>query len=129
MLRFHHRIALLAAIAAGAVFAAVSVASADHAWSTYHWGRTSNPFTLQVVNSMSSDWNATLTDVRTDWNQSAIVQTSAVAGDASQTARRTCKPIASEIHSCNAAYGFNNWIGLAQIWLNSDGHIGGRSRK
>jgi hypothetical protein len=117
------RFALLAAIAVGSAFAALSVASADHAWSNYHWARTSNPFTLQVVNSMTSDWNATLTDVRADWNQSTIVQTSTVAGDTSQKARKTCKPVAGKIRSCNAAYGYNGWIGLARIWLNSDGHI------
>lgn len=123
MSRLHLRIAVLVAIAVGGAFAALSVASANHAWSNYHWGHTSNQFTLQVVNSMTSDWDTTLTDVRADWNQSTIVQTSAVAGDASPKARKTCKAIAGKIRSCNAKYGFIGWIGLAQIWVNSDGHI------
>lgn len=30
-------------------------ANARHAWGKYHWARTANPFTLSVIDSMTTD--------------------------------------------------------------------------
>lgn len=110
------------AIVTGAVFAGVTLASAEHSWGTYHWGRTANPFTLQVVDSMTSSWDPTLGAVSFDWSQSSVLDTAVVAGDDSVKARKTCKPVSGKIRACNAPYGFNGWLGMATIWI-SGGHI------
>jgi hypothetical protein len=118
-----YRAALLMAVGAAAL-AAAGLASADHSWGDppYHWGRTSNPFTLQIVDSMTSSWDTILSDVSTDWSQSSVLDTNIVAGDSSQKARKSCKPVSGKIRACNANYGFTRWIGLATIWT-SGGHI------
>jgi hypothetical protein len=46
----------------------------------------------------------------------------AVAGVETLSARKKCSPVVGKIRVCNAAYGRNGWLGLAQIWLSS-GHI------
>ena len=46
----------------------------------------------------------------------------AEAGDSSTKARKRCVLITGKIHSCNASYGFNGWLGLASINV-SGGHI------
>ena len=52
---------ITAVCALGALFVS-SVTLADHAWSTFHWARTANPFTLQVVDSTTPDWDMELGD-------------------------------------------------------------------
>ena len=84
--------------------AAVSVSAiASHTWNNYHWARTTSSFTLQLVDSNSTDW--------------------VVSGDSSSTARKRCTAITGKVRSCNASYGNNGWLGLASINLDSGGHI------
>ena len=35
----------------------------------------------------------------------------------------SCLPTAGRIEVCNAAYGTNGWLGIAQIWVSSGSHI------
>jgi hypothetical protein len=97
-------------------------ASANHSWGTYHWARTSNPFTLTVIDSMTSDWDDNLNVAINDWDQSSVMNLVKEAGDSSANTRKRCRPVAGKVRSCNAAYGNNGWLGLAQIWI-SGGHI------
>lgn len=113
---------LIGALAAAALLIAATVANADHSWNNYHWGRTANPFTLQVVDSVTSDWDATVAAVSGDWSLADPLDLTVVAGDDSQRVRKSCKPVSGKIRACNAKYGFNGWIGLATIWI-SGGHI------
>ena len=94
-------------------------AGATHAWSTYHWARTSNPFTLKVGDNVDANWDAYLNTTVSDWSQSNVLDLTKVAGS---TTGRRCRATAGRIEVCNAAYGNNGWLGLAQIWLSS-GHI------
>lgn len=116
------RTAVLLTVSLALVLAAALPAGASHSWATYHWARTANPFTLQVVDSMTADWDVYLGNVSADWSKSTVLDTSIVAGDDSQRTRKQCKAVSGRIRACNAAYGFNGWLGLAQIWL-SGGHI------
>jgi hypothetical protein len=107
--------ALVALVSAG--FAAT--ASANHAWGTYHWGRTANPFTLKVGDNMTtSNWRSHLSISAADWSKSNVLDLSVVAG----AAKGRCRPTSGRVEVCNDTYGFNGWLGLAQIWL-SGGHI------
>ena len=91
---------------------------ANHAWSTYHWARKSNPFTLKVGNNMSSSWQSHFSTAVSDWNASSVMNLTAVAG----SSNKRCSAAAGTVQVCNGTYGNNGWLGLAQIWL-SNGHI------
>ena len=110
------RVALAAAMAIGLV----TSLSATHSWGDYHWARTANPFALQVGDNVSSTWDARLDQTISDWNiYPSPLALAKVAGAAS----RNCKPKAGRIEVCNAAYGNNGWLGIAQIWITGGVHI------
>lgn len=91
----------------------------SHSWGNYHWGRTRNPFTLKLGDNLSPAWDPYLATTSADWSRSSVLDTVIVAG---RTNPRPCRPTAGRVEVCNAAYGWNGWLGLAQIWL-SGGHI------
>ncbi len=95
---------------------------ADHDWNNYHWARTSNPFTLRVVDSTTSIWASQQSTAIADWNNSSVMDLTAEQGDESSNARRRCVMISGKIHSCNYTYGSNGWLGLASINI-SGSHI------
>ncbi|HEX5774591.1 MAG TPA: hypothetical protein VFY28_01365 [Candidatus Paceibacterota bacterium] len=92
---------------------------ANHAWSSYHWARTANPFTLQLGDNVSSAWDASLALSSADWSISGVLDTEVVAG---ATNPKTCKPILGRVEVCNSKYGANGWLGIASIWI-SGSHI------
>ncbi len=106
-----------------AMFAAVvlfsSNMSANHSWGGYHWARTSNPFTIKLGDNVSPQWDPILGTTSSDWSQSTVLNTDIVAGQANP---RNCRPTAGRVEVCDSTYGFNGWLGIAQIWL-SGGHI------
>ena len=99
-----------------------SGSSASHSWNNYHWARTANPFTLKVVDSNTPDWQSYYNTANSDWSQSTVLNLVSEQGDESSNARRRCVMITGKIHSCNAAYGQNGWLGLASINI-SGSHI------
>ncbi len=103
----------------GALATMSGSANANHAWGGYHWARTSNPFTLKLSNNLSSNWLPYLTTTSNDWSASSVLDTTIVAGTKNP---KTCKPTLGQVEVCNATYGNNGWLGLAQIWI-SGNHI------
>lgn len=99
-------------------FAPPSV-QANHSWGNYHWARTSNPFTLKLGDNMTTNWDLYFGVASGDWSQSSVLDTVIVAGN---TTAKRCRPTAGRIEVCNAKYGFNGWLGVAQIWV-SGNHI------
>lgn len=99
---------------------AAAPASADHSWGDYHWARTANPLPLQLGDNMSSSWDPLLADSIGDWNGGAptVLDMRAVAGSGG----KNCKASSGRVEVCNGRYGYNGWLGLAQIWL-SGSHI------
>ena len=93
--------------------------SANHSWGDYHWARTSNPFTLKVGDNVNSAWDSYLNEAISDWNPSTVLDLTKVAGS---TTGRRCRPTSGRIEVCNAKYGNNGWLGIAQIWI-SGSHI------
>ncbi len=113
----------LAAIGALALLVALpGVSAANHAWSNYHWARTANPFTIKVVDSMTPDWDGNLDTAISDWHSSSVMNVVKETGDSSTKTRKRCAAITGKVHACNATYGNNGWLGLAQIWI-SGSHI------
>lgn len=133
---FLRRIASLTGILTLAFAAAAVVpADANHNWGKYHWARTADPFTLQLGDNMSADWDGHLVTTSADWSTSGPfdfgngstgnaannpVRTTIVAGS---TTGAECKPKQGTVQACNAAYGANGWLGLAQIWITRGSHI------
>jgi hypothetical protein len=97
-------------------------AGASHSWGNYHWARTANPFTIKVIDSMTTAWDGNLNVAISDWNSSSVLNVVKVAGDSGSTTRRRCRPVSGQVRSCNYTYGNNGWLGLAQIWV-SGSHI------
>lgn len=110
---------LLLILVAGLFAALTPKTTADHSWGDYHWARTSNPFTLKVGDNVSSAWDAYLDEAISDWSSSAVLNLLKVTGG---TSPRTCRPTSGRIEVCNAKYGNNGWLGIAQIWA-SGNHI------
>lgn len=107
-------VAVVAALISGFV---ASTASANHSWNGYHWARTSNPFTLKVGNNLTTaDWVAHYRQTLSDWSNSDVLDLAEVAGGARN---KQCRPTAGRDEVCNGNYGFNGWLGLATIWLQS----------
>lgn len=109
------RVALLSCAAI-----AVSPALADNRWGNYHWARTSNPFTLRVVDAVSPTWDAYLDEAIVDWTASSVLNLTEESG--SGVNAKKCTAITGKILACNAAYGQRGWLGIASIWANGD-HI------
>lgn len=111
---------LLASFVVFLVLTALPASSiASHSWGNYHWARTGNPFTLSLGDNVSAGWNWYLETASSEWNRSRVLYTKIVTGG---TKPRSCKPTAGRVEVCNASYGFNGWLGIAQIWI-SGSHI------
>jgi hypothetical protein len=114
-----YRWLLLVLVLAVAAFPTAS-ASANHSWGKYHWARTSNPFTLNLGNNVSSGWSTYLSTASSDWSVSAVLDTKVVAGS---TTGSTCAASSGRVEVCNANYGSTGWLGVAQIWTTRGSHI------
>lgn len=97
----------------------VSIVHATHSWGSYHWARTSNPFTLKLGDNLSSNWGPYLATTSDDWSVSSVLDTTIVTGAANP---KNCRPTSGRVEVCNNKYGNNGWLGLAQIWV-SGNHI------
>lgn len=95
-------------------------AMASHSWGNYHWARTSNPFTLKVIDNVTSAWDSYLDVAEGDWNSSTVLNLIEVSGPVSNPKR--CTSVAGQIEVCNATYGQNGWLGIAGISI-SGSHI------
>ena len=93
---------------------------ANHSWGGYHWARSSNPFTVNLGDNVSSTWDGYLLTASAKWNQSTVLQTAVVAG---QSNPRNCRPTSGRVEVCDAAYGNTGWLGVAQIWITDGVHI------
>lgn len=97
-----------------------SLTQADHSWGSYHWARTSNPFTLKLGDNVSSGWDAYLTEASNDWSASRVLDTLVAPGGTAADPKK-CRPTSGRVEVCSANYG-GAWLGLAQIWA-SGTHI------
>lgn len=107
-----------AALLSGAIIA-LNPAFASHSWGNYHWARTSNPFTLRVVDAVSATWDPYLNEAIADWTASSVLN---LIKDGTGSNPKKCTAITGKILACNAAYGQRGWLGIATIWANGD-HI------
>ena len=99
---------------------------ATHSWGGYHWARTYNPFTVSLGDNVSSTWDPILSKAASDWSNpdpptiKDVLDAFVVAG---QATNRNCRPTSGQVEVCNAPYGANGWLGVAQIWISGGVHI------
>ena len=106
-----------------ALIAVPALSWADHGWGNYHWARTNNPIPLLVVDSVDSSWQFELDTALYEWNLSDVLAMKIDSAADSRRTRKQCKMKNGQIRVCNASYGFNGWLGLATIGLDSNGKI------
>jgi hypothetical protein len=104
-----------------------TVSTEFHRWELYHWGRTSNTFSLKLGNNVTSAWDSYLAAASADWSKgdpsyTDVLDTTTPAGNVSskELKRKLCPPTGGQVEVCNAKYGGTGWSGLAQIWIVKD---------
>ena len=114
------RLLSVAALSAALLATSAAPAAADHSWGGYHWARTGNPFVLGLDNNLTTaNWRAIGASVSSDWSQSSVLDAPL---SAPKTDNKRCKASSGRVEVCNGKYGYNGWLGVAQVWL-SGGHI------
>ncbi|MBT5111020.1 MAG: hypothetical protein HOM25_20240 [Rhodospirillaceae bacterium] len=97
---------------------------ADHRWGAYHWARSAAvEINLKVVNSTTGDWTPVLSDSIAEWNVSEIFELGIDRDDTSKRTRKRCNSVTGQMRVCNAAYGYNGWLGMATINIDAESHI------
>ena len=99
---------------------------AGHAWSNYHWARTSNPFTLKLVRkivAMPNLWPPGYWLAIETWSKSTKLNMVIVVGDNSAASRNACATVAGQVVVCHYPYGATGWTGLATIYFDANNHI------
>lgn len=111
------------ALALVVMFSMSAFAEANHSWGKYHWDlstadTTSDP--LNLGDNLSGGWSSFLSAASVDWNAS-VIKNEIVAG----SSNANCDPTLGGVEVCNAAYGDNGWLGIAQVWAyrGKDAHI------
>lgn len=89
-------------------------ALASNSWGGYHWARTANPFNLSFGDNVTTAWDNYLSASSSDWSRSTVLDTTIVAGN---TKPRNCRATQGRVEVCDAKYGNNGWLGMAQIWV------------
>jgi len=120
---FRKAIAFSAVSCASLVFA--TAAMADHSWGRYKWGPSSIPFSLQLGDNVSPDWDTYLTEASIGWSVSRSLSTTVIAGSTTGTG---CSPEAGNVQVCSDDYGKTGWLGLAQIYTRGNTIIAGRAK-
>jgi hypothetical protein len=105
------------------LLATAGYAVSGHAWSNYHWARTTTSFELTILNSTTPDWDPYVTQAVGDWSQSSKMNMAEVDSATGKKDRRQCKSPAGQVRICNLEYGQTGWLGIAGISLDSQGHI------
>ena len=114
---------LIKTIALSSLFIASS-SVADHSWGDYHWARTTSSFDLIIINSTTSEWDGFVTQAIADWSSSSVLNmVEDPKGSTKARVRRQCKGGDGTVRICNLAYGYNGWLGVAGISIDSNGHI------
>lgn len=112
------------ALLAAATVGVAPGAFADHSWGDYHWARMTSSFDLKVINSTTPDWDGYVGGAIGDWSDSTKVDlVEDPNGDTTSKTRRSCNGGQGTLRICNLAYGYNGWLGIAGISIDTNGHI------
>ncbi len=76
----------------------------NHAWNNYHWAATAIPFTLELGDNVTEDWDSYLDTTSRNWNNSDVLDTMVIPGEADPA---NCPADPGQVQVCNAHYGKN----------------------
>lgn len=122
-------------IALAMLMAIAATGLANNTWNGYHWAdadgddHSDSGITLTLVNDLLDFYLNLYDPVLTDWQTKGPLT---LDPGASGSRPDACDNVATEAagtqilgttHVCNDEYGKNGWLGLARIWVASDGHI------
>jgi len=99
------------------------LAYADHSWNDYHWATVSKPFTLQVISSVTEDWDYQLVESISRWSQSIVLNPTITSYDNKVKTRKDCAMVNGQLRICNASYGVTGWLGQTVIGFDQNGYI------
>jgi len=100
-----------------------TVAYADHSWNDYHWATISKPFTLQVIDSVTEDWDYQLVESISQWSQSIVLNPTITSYNDKVKTRKDCTIANGQLRVCNYKYGITGWLGQTVIGFDQNGHI------
>lgn len=103
-----------------ATFVFSSATMADHSWGRYEWKPASALLNLELGHNVDSNWDGYLTDARTDWNVSQVIDATIKTGS---TSGAVCDVASGNVQVCNADYGNTGWLGIAQIQVSKGSTI------
>lgn len=112
----------IVALASAGWLASTGQGDASHSWGEFHWARTSNPFTLKVIDSATASFDPYLDVAITDWSDSSVLNLSEESGNSDSKTARRCAAASGKVRVCNTTYGNTGWLGIATIWA-SGSHI------
>lgn len=78
---------------------------------------------LEVIDSVSNDWQFEFDTSIVEWNQSEVLNMSVTAVEDDARTRKRCPMVSGKVRVCNDSYGGTGWAGLASINLDNQGHI------
>ncbi len=114
------------------LLAALALSAPVHAgntWGSYHWARTANPFNLQVVDSVSGNWQQELNTTLAEWSSPVstdiadVLDMSITSANDKASLRKRCSIVTGKLRVCNSSYGPTGWVGLATIGIDTSNHI------
>lgn len=124
---FKRSLHLATVLVLAALFSTVSYAG--HSWGTYHWARTTNPFNLQVIDSVSPNWDTELNTALfgnaalNGWADSEVLDLTIESANDNKNIRKRCPMATGKLRVCNERYGNNGWLGIATIGIDANSHI------
>lgn len=90
---------------------------------TYHWARKSSPFTLQLIDSVTPNWDYAMFTSVQQWTYSQSLDLRITSSNDSDATRQTCDIAQGQVRVCNYAYGATGWLGLTTMGIDASGHI------
>jgi hypothetical protein len=111
-LRLGAKIATTLALAATG-FLATPAAAVIQSWNGYKWART-GPLAIQIGNNLTGAWSPLFAPNVNAWSAANNIDFVASAGRATSSA---CGAVYGTVQVCNGSYGFNGWLGFANVWL------------
>jgi hypothetical protein len=101
---------------------------AAHHGNGYHWARTANPFTLQIVKSVApapnNNWQDEFDIALAEWSASEAMHLVSTSEDLDAATRQTCPFVEGKMRVCNYDYGYTGWAGIATwSYYTSNNHI------
>src|SRR5262245_9157549 len=123
---------LTAADSAGAISSSAANVLPGKCWAAgsgncYHWARTGVGLSVIVENDVNGSWTSYYNESLSDWTFTLSAPLNGVTVPLTMTAQNryfptgSCSPIGGIVRMCNKNYGYNGWLGLASIWIGSDG--------